>query len=403
MPVVSSITLTQNVINSALMNMIISQQIFDSKVASSEIVGQFRVDGTLYGDTKIYQSFDIGSLENWLNDAEAANLLSLNRNKSGKTQVIRMGIYKMMSITTDQYLSKQAFMGEGTFADFTSYLKSSLRKAQQIYERALILNKIGTCSVSTTAANISITSPYDADVETKNRLRAQTLAKEMMVLKTNMEENSREYNSYNYLRSYTPSDFIAFWNVEKHAELLKIDLPTIFHNQIDGEGGFKSYDIAAKWFGTQGSADSALPSSAPSSVAKRISRSGWYQVAGTLTGTFMAEKDKPDADSVYLWAGDPIPYTGQVYNDYARGVQVTVTAQKIKKEDYYDVDTTTDFILIHKDSLPLMSGFNARTEFFNARSLTNTSFLFFGHNNLEFLEEYPRFKVSVTPDNPPSP
>ena len=75
MPITKSITLNQNIITKALFNMIISQHIFDGKVASDELANKFRVDGTLYGDTKIYQSFDIGALQDWLNDREAPNLL----------------------------------------------------------------------------------------------------------------------------------------------------------------------------------------------------------------------------------------------------------------------------------------------------------------------------------------
>ena len=89
---VTEIKLNQNKINAALFNMIISQQIFDSGVASTELADRFRVDGTLYGDTKLYHSFDIGSPEDWLDDAEAADLLKTNRNKSGKTQSITMGV-----------------------------------------------------------------------------------------------------------------------------------------------------------------------------------------------------------------------------------------------------------------------------------------------------------------------
>ena len=122
MAIVSTITLNQNKITAALFNMIISQRVFDNKVASTTLADKFRVDGTLFGDTKLYHSFDIGSPEDWLDDAEAEDLLKLNRNKSGKTQSITMGVYKIISVTVDQYLSKQAFMLEGTFAEYTSFI-----------------------------------------------------------------------------------------------------------------------------------------------------------------------------------------------------------------------------------------------------------------------------------------
>lgn len=389
---VTSITLNQNIITAALFNMIISQQVFDSKVANTELADRFRVDGTLYGDTKVYHSFDIGSPEDWLNDDEAPDLLKLNRNKSGKTQTITMGIYKLIYITTDQYLSKQAFMAEGTFAEYTSFLTGSLRKIKRVYDRSLINNKIGTLVPSTSRCNITITTPKGATTEETNRLEAQTIAKELVILKADLEDNNRDFNALGYLRSYSASDLIAVWNVKQHAKLTKLDLPTIFHKDIDATGGFKEYDLPEKWFGEMASSDLTLPSSEPDNVVNRIAISGWYDVSEAE----VALVQKPSSDTVFLWAGDPVPYKGQVYNDNVRGVSVTVASTTLPSEYYYVVDDTIAFMLLDASSLPFMSGFEVGTEFYNQRSLTTTNYLIFGHNNLEFLEEYPRIRVKVT-------
>lgn len=392
---VTEIKLNQNIITAALFNMIISQQVFDSKVASTDLADRFRVDGTLFGDTKIYHSFDIGSPETWLNDSEAPDLLKLNRNKSGKTQTITMGIYKIISITTDQYLSKQAFMADGTFAEYTSFLTGSLRKIKRVYDRSLINTKIGTLSPSTTRCDISIVTPAGETTEESNRLEAQTIAQRIAILKADLEDNNRDFNALGYLRSYSGNEFIAVWNVEWHSRITKLDLPTIFHKDVNATGGFTEYDLPAKWFGAAATQDLTLPNSAPVSVVNRIIESGWYKVTGDSI-TEIVMQDKPDANSVFLWAGDAVPYTGQVYNDNVRGVSVTVTATTLPQEYYYVVDNTIAFMLIHSSALPFMSGFEAGTEFWNARSLTTNNYLIFGHNNLEFLEEYPRIRVKVT-------
>lgn len=389
---VTSITLNQNIITAALFNMIISQQVFDSKVANTELADRFRVDGTLYGDTKVYHSFDIGSPEDWLNDEEAPDLLKLNRNKSGKTQTITMGIYKLIYITTDQYLSKQAFMAEGTFAEYTSFLTGSLRKIKRVYDRSLINNKIGTLVPSTSRCDITITTPKGSTTEETNRLEAQTIAKELVILKADLEDNNRDFNALGYLRSYSANDLIAVWNVKQHAKLTKLDLPTIFHKDIDATGGFKEYDLPEKWFGKMAASDLTLPSSAPSPVVNRIAISGWYDVSEAEVTLVQ----KPSSDTVFLWAGDPVPYKGQVYNDNVRGVTVTVASTTLPSEYYYVVDDTIAFMLLDASSLPFMSGFEVGTEFYNQRSLTTTNYLIFGHNNLEFLEEYPRIRVKVT-------
>lgn len=389
---VTSVTLNQNKITAALFNMIISQQVFDSKVASTELADRFRVDGTLFGDTKLYHSFDIGSPEDWLADAEATDLLKLNRNKSGKTQSIEMGVYKLISITTDQYLSKQAFMNDGTFAEYTSFLTGSLRKIKRVYDRSLINSKLGTLAPSTERCNIVIETPAGSTIEETNRLEAQTIASELVILKADLEDNSRDFNALGYLRSYPADELMAIWNVKKHAKITKLDLPTIFHNDINAGGGFKEYDLPEKWFGVPAKGSYTLASSAESPVVKRILVSGWYVVNGVSDIVLVT---KPNNNAVFLWAGDAVPYTGQVYEDYVRGVAVTVTATSIPAEYHYTVDKDIAFVLVHKSALPYMSGFETGTEFWNARSLTNNHYLIFGHNELEYIEEYPRIRVKV--------
>lgn len=391
---VTTVTLNQNTITRALFNMIISQEVFDSKVASTELADRFRVDGTLFGDTKLYHSFDIGSPEDWLNDAEAQDLLKLNRNKSGITQSITMGVYKMIYITTDQYLSKQAFMAEGTFAEYTSFLTGSLRKIKRVYDRSLINNKIGTLEPSTPRCDITITTPSGSTQEETNRLEAQTIASNLVVLKADLEDNNRDFNKLGYLRSYSPNDLIAVWNVKIHAKITKLDLPTIFHNEVVADGGFKQYDLPEKWFGVKGTEVLTLastPTSNPGDATYRILINGWYDVSGTEVQLIQ----KPNEKSIFLWAGDSVPYTGQVYKDHVRNIDVQVASTRIPAEYYYKVDPTIAFVLIHKSALPFMSGFETGTEFFNGRSLTSTNYLIFGHNNLEFLEEYPRIRVRV--------
>lgn len=53
--------LNANEIYSALYNMIISQQVFADNIAEkkSSLVDAARVDGSLYGDTKLYYGTDI--------------------------------------------------------------------------------------------------------------------------------------------------------------------------------------------------------------------------------------------------------------------------------------------------------------------------------------------------------
>lgn len=415
MPIPYSGQLNQNKITKVLFNMIISQRVFDSKVANTDLADMFRVDGTLFGDTKLYHSFDIGSPENWGNDAEAGDLLKLNRNKSGKTQAIVMGVYKMISITIDQYLSKQAFAREGTFAEFTSFLTGSLRKIKRVYDRALINSKVGTLSPATDRCDITITSPSGSTIEETNRLEAQAIAQAFDVLKAELEDNNRDFNSLGYLRSYPADEFIAVWNVNISSRITRVDLPTIFHDKdVDYKGGIKQYKLPQKWFGDAGSVNYTLLSTkkARDEANVRILESGWYKVNAAGAMTLVEKPDNPTttttingrtylvSGTVFLWAGDLVPYTGEQYIDEVRGAAVTVAATSINAGMYYTVNPKIACVLVHKEALPYMSGFEAGTEFWNARSLTSNHYLIFGHNELEFLEEYPRIRITVEVEEP---
>ena len=50
--------LNSNEIFGALYNMIIGQEVFADNIKGSDLVDQARVDGSLYGDTKLYYSTD---------------------------------------------------------------------------------------------------------------------------------------------------------------------------------------------------------------------------------------------------------------------------------------------------------------------------------------------------------
>ena len=375
MAIVSTITLNQNKITAALFNMIISQRVFDNKVASTTLADKFRVDGTLFGDTKLYHSFDIGSPEDWLDDAEAEDLLKLNRNKSGKTQSITMGVYKIISVTVDQYLSKQAFMLEGTFAEYTSFLTGSLRKIKRVYDRSLINNKIGTLSPSTSRCDISIVTPKGATIEETNRLEAQTIASRVRILKADLEDNNRDFNSLGYLRSYDPNEFIAIWNVDFSSKITKLDLPTIFHKDFIDK--FAEYTLPSRYFGKLGVVDSSKAQASDGVTYRSLIEQDVTLVeALNFKGKTLAIGTK-----FHLFAGDVIP----------NKIQVATTSEI--KVPFYVEDSTIALKIIHKEDVPYMSGFEAGTEFVNGRALLKTDFLTWGHNTLTHLHDKPLITI----------
>lgn len=60
MAIQNAFTLTANEIYTTLANMIISQEVFADNIGKNQtLVDKARVDGTLYGDTKLYYATDV--------------------------------------------------------------------------------------------------------------------------------------------------------------------------------------------------------------------------------------------------------------------------------------------------------------------------------------------------------
>ena len=367
-------TLNQNEIFAALYNMIISQQVFADNIydTKSTLADMSRVDGTLYGDTKLYYSTDVLKSFAWTNDAEAQNLLKLHRPEAPECQAITINQFRMIPITVDNYLSKRAFATEGAFSAFNSQMLGWMRDTKKVYDATMFNSFVGTHTAGLendgkgAKQNITIALPAEPDgvddynTEAYNRLVAQAIATEMADLIVNLEDVSRDYNDYGNLRSYNVNDLVFVWNSEWVNKIKKLDLPTIFHKDglIDK---FAQHTLPPRYFGN-------------------VNTSGGTTGGTNLTIRSLIEKDyntvEPNAvgydASKHIFPGDLLPVN---------------TAYEANET--YSEDGSVVFKVYHKNSIPFMTAFETGTEFFNPRSLTSTHYLIWGYNNLESIKNYP--------------
>lgn len=362
-------TLNQNEIFAALYNMIISQQVFADNIYDTKatLADMSRVDGTLYGDTKLYYATDVLKSIPWTDDAEAQNLLKLHRPQAPEVQAITIDQFRMIALTVDKYLSKRAFSTEGAFSAFNSQMLSWMDDTKRVYDSTMFNSFVGTHSTSAGKQNLSITLPAkpatsatQANIEAYNRIVAQTIAQAMADLIVNLEDVSRDYNDYGNLRSYNSNDLVFVWNSEWVNKIKKLDIPTIFNK--DGLlDKFAEHTLPARYFGN-------------------VNASSGNTGASNTTIRSLIEKDyntvEPDNASYdekkHIFPGDLLP------NSTAYSANET-----------YTEDGNIIFKVYHKDSIPFMTAFETGTEFFNPRSLTQTHYLIWGYNELESLKNYP--------------
>lgn len=355
--------LNSNEIFAALYNMIISQQVFADNIkgTNSSLVDMARVDGSMYGDTKLYYSTDVLKSAAWGNDMEAENLLKLYRPKAPDCQAIKLDVFRQISLTVDNYLSKRAWGDEGAFSSFNSVMLGWIRETKKVYDTTTYNAFIGTAKSEKATENIDIdvTSAVSGlSGEEKARVEAQVIAEEIAKLLVNLQDISRDYNDYGNLRSYDSSDLVFVWNTDAIAKIEKRDLPTIFHKEIVDK--FGEHTLPARYFGNVNAAATKGDGKLVRSLVEQ-----------DLTGT--------DKAVYHVFAGDLIP-------------AVCTAPEKTS----YTVDKNVLFKVYHTgpNSVPYMSAFEVGTSFFNPKSLTENHYLTFGHNTLEYLKNYPFITVS---------
>ena len=349
--------LRANKIFTALFNQIISQQVFADNIkgTNSSLVDLARVDGTLLGDTKLYYSTDALVSHEWGADAEATNLLQLDRPDAPECQKIVMDVFRQIRLTVDNYLTKQAWMDEGSFSSFNDVMKGWIQDTKKIYDATTY-----NCYVGTTETAVGEQTKMITIVGDQNP--ALVMAEALANLLVELQDVSRDFNDYRHIRSYDESDMICVWNAEHYNALKKVDMPVIFHK----EGLLNEFEqkvLPARYFGTlMGNTDAqdTIPND---------------------NNTYRAVKEQTlmvDGTAKHFFAGDAIP-----------------AGTSVKRNEVYREDDTIAFKLIHKGSIPYMSAFQVGTSFFNPRSLTENNYLTFGHNTLQYLKNYPLITCRV--------
>ena len=392
MPIQSAFTLTPNLIYNSLANMIISQEVFADNLGKHQtLVDKARADGGLYGDTKLYYATDVLKSHDWLNDAEASNLLALARPEDPEVQAIKLDKFRQIRLTIDNYLTKQGFADEGAFAQFNGVMLGWMRETKRVYEGTLYNAFIGTLesSVGSQMQSIDLTTALSglSGVE-KDKKEAMTIAQSLADLMVEMGDYSREFNDYANLRSYADESIKVVWNSSFINKIRKVDLPTIFHKEglVDK---MEEDVLPSRYFGVVITAanKSTYAASTPA-AGKPIDSDDNTYVPGSnhANGCIrsMVEKDVTVSGVDYhVFPGDEIPV----------GSTIVASGTFELGEVYIEQADIICKVLVKLP--PIMSAFEVGTTFFNPRALCETHYLTWGYNTLQHLKNYPFITVKA--------
>ena len=343
--------LRSNEIFAGLFNMIISQEVFSDNFADNyRLVDKAKVDGSLYGDTKLYYSADALKTRDWGKDA-ATNILELERPKAPECQALHLDVFKQIGLTVDYYLTKRAWVDAGAFTSFNSVMLSMISETKKIHEGTLYNVFIGTTETNIGKQfqewAISDVVGNATGLEAA-KIEATEIGRRLADLLVELKDYNRDYNDYGHIRSYSEKAIKVIWNSAEYNRIRKVDLPTIFHK----EGIIDKFDqdvLPARYFG-------------------HIAEEGGN--TGSANTTIRAVKEGMYGDK-HCFSGDLLPNNydyeaGEVYTE-DNGIICKITVKLP----------------------PFMSAFETGTSFFNPKSLTETHWLTWGYNTLEYLKNYP--------------
>ena len=381
MPLQSAFTLNSNEIFGSIGNMIISQEVFADNLGKHQtLVDKARVDGGLYGDKKLYYATDVLKSAPWGNDAEATNLLALHRPADPEVQDITLDVFRQISLTVDNYLSKRAWSSEGAFSQFNAVMLGWMRETKRVYDGTLYNVFIGTAesSIGSQMQTIDLGTGTGHALEgltglEKAKMEAMLIAQALADLLVAMGDYSRDYNDYGFLRSYANESIKVIWNSKFINKIRKVDLPTIFHKEglVDK---FEEEVLPARYFGH-------IVGASDIGSGKIIGTDGAYV---STKGTLRAAKEF-DYNDRHYFPGDALATSG---------TYVAVVGGLEASDVYVEEEDIICKVLVKLP--PFMSAFEAGTSFFNAKSLTENHYLTFGHNTLEYLKNYPFITVKAS-------
>jgi len=359
--------LNTNEVFASLFNMIISTQVFGTGVDGlSGIYMKRKVDGTLYGDTKLYISTDVLRSYGWSHTDSTYNLLTQKRPPAPVIEEIVIDIFRQIPVSVDNYLTKRAFKDEGTFGQFNGVVLAWMSKTKEVYEHTTYTTQMLVAAQAGASAFTAIdlsTPPTGTTGLDVNVWKAQYAFKKLDDYMKEIMEPSRDYNDLGFLRTYKLSDFDVVVPIGWMSDVKKLDVPFLFN--ADDKPNL--VEVHWKYFGTK------IGSNGTTIGANVVVRALVEKVYG----------------AVNLFPGDLLPNS------------TAYLADEVYTADYQaapDINSDITIVMIHKQDFPIMSAFSVGTSFFNAKTLVTNQYLTFGHNEIEdaHLSERALLKVATS-------
>lgn len=377
--------LRSNLVLGLIFNMIISQQVeVDNLGNHPRIVDDAKVDGSLFGDTKLFYATDVLESYEWNGDAEAANLLNVYRPKDPNCQAFYLDKFRQIPLSVDSYLSKQAWSDEYTFGSFNGVLLGWMGETKKMYEARLYQCFLGTTESTTGRQTIKKTLTSGSE--------GKELAEEVANLTDDLGDYTRDFNDLGYMRSYSPDQIKIIWNNKYVNKIKYTELPAVYHKD-EIENMFKrSKTMNNRYFGIViTSTNKGTYSATTPTTSKPLDSDGDYAYTpGTAHANgcvrTLVERDVTISTvKHHLFPGDELPVGTKV--DTTSAADTVLFGEIYIEAGVGGIDPV--YSKIYTRLPPIMSAFEVGTLFYNPKALLETHYLTWGYNTLDYFQDKP--------------
>lgn len=363
-------SLNSNEIYNALFNLrILFQKLAPQTVKRDEVVSLIDKATGMYGDTGVVQGMDIQGTYAFGMDAEAPKLLDINRNQTQKIEKYTIDKFRQTDVTNDAYISKRAFLDEGTFALFNGYIVGTLSQAMDAFESGMVKASLGTFTAAPASMNITITLPAIDGTEATERTRAALIKKAILDLKAKMKDNSRDFNGYGFYASYDWDDFTAAWSSEYINEINALSLYSAFNPKyIDEATDGRIW--TPKWFGN-------VLTSAGTTAASNTDVFSLVEVNSDESTNFPLTAAQLSGGVYRIFPGDLLP------DSFNYGAN-----------EAYQMDPKVICKVFAPEYVYYMTGYQQGDSFYNPRSATTNHYLRKGFSDVVISKFRPFITIS---------
>lgn len=394
-------TLNQNEWNAGLYNAYALVGILADNLSGLDdsLVSMFKTQGGMYRDKLVYTDVDIVSSREW--DPSDTNVLAFEERPNVKQQEIVIDKKRQIAITDDRFLTRRAWMDEGSYASYASLIQAQVGNTKRVYEQKLVNVAVGTMKSAglgqqKTVALVDITDEMTpVEKEAAYRTNAGLLGTELANIYDEVKDSTADFNDNGFIKSFDKSSLVVIWNNAYLNTIQKLELPTVFNKE--GIIDFTGKTLLQKYIGENVLSGNANGTTHRAKNEYKIPVTGDAFDAASSTYKIVRAGDVlPSGTPMVAEAENLIVETQDMtlYTVDGRTPKIKTAVQINKNALAYIPDEDVICKIVHREGIKFPSSFETDSEFNNPKAHNRNHYLTWMFAEPTFLEGYPVITVS---------